>query len=69
MDKKHIQQDFIDILKPYRIISRVNGADRRCRIRQWSEMPIIIYSARGDKTYMERRAGKGAKFSFSLPLN
>jgi transglutaminase-like putative cysteine protease len=69
MDKKHSRRDFIDILKPYRIVFRVDGTDKRCRIRQWSEVPIIIYSARGDKTYMESRVGKGEKFTFSTPVN
>ena len=48
---------------------RIDGTDKRCRIRQWSEMPIIIYSARGEKTFMEKRAVKGKKFRFSLPVN
>jgi two-component system KDP operon response regulator KdpE len=45
-----VQQDYIDLIILDLMMPKVDGVEVCRRIREWSDVPIIILSARGDET-------------------
>jgi hypothetical protein len=63
---EYMEREIIDILAPYIIISNGYGVERYHRIHEWSEVPIVIYNARGYKRNNKSRMRKIISASFLL---
>ena len=63
-----VQKDFVDLIILDLMMPRLDGVEACRRIREWSEVPIIVLSARGDEKDKVRCLELGADDYLTKPF-